>query len=79
MSADSNPLSPAGASSHVSGIVPEHRVANEGTGRKAQKRKQKRRRSPKRAQAAPESPDVDQSLPDSRDPSDQDRSIDYLA
>jgi len=76
MSADANtPLGPAGSASHIPGIVPEHRVTNEGKGKNAHKRRQKHPRSPKRA----EDIDVEQSSPDSENKEDQDHSIDYLA
>ena len=76
MSADANtPLGPAGSTSHISGIVPEHRVTNEGKRKNAHKRRQKRSRSPKQA----EDIDLEQSSPDSENKEDQGHSIDYLA
>ena len=76
MSADANtPLGPAGSASHISGIVPEHRVTNEGKGKNAHKRRQKHPRSPKRTEHI----DVEQSSPDSENKEDKVRSIDYLA
>ena len=76
MSANANiPLGPAGSVSHISGIVPEHRVSNEEKNKKAQKRRKKQPRSPKRA----EDIEDEQSSTDSENKEDQGRSIDYLA
>ena len=76
MSANANtPLGPAGSTSHISGIVPEHRVTNEGKSKDAHKRRQKPPRSPKRA----EDIDVEESSPDSENKEEQGPSIDYLA
>ncbi len=80
MSADANtPLGPAGSTSHISGIVPEHRVTNEGKRKNAHKRKQKHTRSPKPDSVRPENIDVEQSSPDSENKEDKGHSIDYLA
>lgn len=77
MSADANsPLGPTGSRSHIPGIVPDHKVANEGKG--PPRRRQKRRRGAKPVRPQPEAPDVDQSLPDSEDNNGQGGSIDCL-
>ncbi len=76
MSANANiPLGPAGSVSHISGIVPEHRISNEEKNKKAPKRRQKQSRSPKRT----EDVEGEQSSPDSENKEEQGQSIDYLA
>ena len=68
-------LVPAGSVSHISGIVPDHRVTNEEKSKNAHKRRQKEPRSAKRA----EDVEVEESSSDSENKEDQGQSIDYLA
>ncbi len=78
MSADANPsLGPTSSRSHISGIMPDHKVTNEPKG--APKRRQKRCRKAKPVQPQTEDTDVDQSLPDSEDTNGQGGSVDCLA